>query len=553
MPGGRRTPWDRALRERARVRRVTGREPSLDEAIDVAARLSRRDFLRFGGIAGASAVLAGCELGSSDPAPAPSPSSDGARVAIVGAGLAGLTAAYRLHQAGVRSTVFEARDRAGGRCWSARDFRGGQVAEHGGEFVDTRHVHLRVLVEELGLELDDLWDAWIPGSTWLTYVDGELAKGRDVLAPLEPAVDRLLELAAVGPLAAGRTPPRLAAFDERTARDWYVEEVGSAEGGAYRLWSLSLAGWYGLDPDALGAGSLIDFYGTEWPGGDERYTVHGGNDQVPARLLEALPDGTVTYDAPLEAVRATGDTVELRFAGIVDPVVAERAILAVPFTTLRDVDLDDAAFAPEMLTAIGELGMGTNAKVLLQFDRPFFTGFGDWSGGLNHADPPLIGTWESSATDGSDRYGLLTVYSGGSVGAGYGPAEPHAPADPEVVSQTLAAIDAAVPGVTEAFDGDAWLDSWADDPWVHGSYAAFLPGQLSSYWGALGEAQGNVHLAGEQTSTYSQGFLNGGVESGSRAASEVLTALGLPLPEGLVRSDRLARRFQPVETWQTSD
>lgn len=106
-----------------------------------------------------------------------------------------------------------------------------------------------------------------------------------------------------------------------------------------------------------------------------------------------------------------------------------------------------------------------------------------------------------------------------------------------------------MPGVTQASNGRSWLDSWVDDPWVGGSYAAFMPGQMTRFFGAMSRPQGPVHLAGEQTSTYSQGFLNGGVESGSRAAAEVLEALGLPLPPGIVRSERLARRFRADVPW----
>jgi len=559
MPGGRRSPIDRALREYARVRRHVGpgRSITLDEAVHVSERLSRREFLRIGGIAGAGAVLAACDRGGSpepDTSPQPSnPRGDGRdlpSVAIVGAGLAGMTAAYRLHQAGLRPLVFEARDRVGGRCWSARDWAGGQVGEHGGEFVDTRHVHMRVLVEELGLELDDLWSAWVPGSTWLTYVDGEIVRARDEFRHMAPAVDEIVALAAAGPLEAGASPPEIAAFDEMTAAEWYEGAVGDPSTGLYRLWTQRLAGWYGLDPEQLGAGNLIDFYATDYPGGDERYTVRGGNDQVPTRILEELPDGTVTLDASLESVRSVGDTVELRFGGVAAPVVADRVILAVPFTTLRHVDLDDSGFSVPMLTAIDELGMGTNAKVLLQFDRPFYTGFGDWSGGMNRGDEPIFGTWESGATDGAEGLGLLTVYSGGRVGASYAAGEPHAPAGQGVIDETLEAVDQVVPGVGAAFNGRAWLDSWVQDPWVGGSYAAFHPGQLSAFWGAMGEPQGAVHIAGEQTSTYSQGFLNGGVESGSRAAAEVLEALGISLPAGIERSNRLARRFRPVFRWQ---
>ena len=82
-----------------------------------------------------------------------------------------------------------------------------------------------------------------------------------------------------------------------------------------------------------------------------------------------------------------------------------------------------------------------------------------------------------------------------------------------------------MPGITDAWNGLSWLDSWVDDPWVHGSYAGFLPGQYTSYWGYLGRREGGIHFAGEHTSTFAQGYLEGGVESGDRAAREVLKAL----------------------------
>ena len=160
-------------------------------------------------------------------------------------------------------------------------------------------------------------------------------------------------------------------------------------------------------------------------------------------------------------------------------------------------------------------------------------------------------TWESGSTDGhgARHYGLLTVYTGGTAGATYPVDEPHAPAPASVVAATLGAIDGAVPGVSDAYAGTAWLDAWAYDPWVGGSYAAFTPGQVTSFWGLTGEAEGSVHFAGEHTSTFSQGYLDGGVESGSRAAAEVLAALGLPPPPELRRTFRVARRFAPRYPW----
>src|SRR5882672_11241780 len=158
---GRRTPLMRAMRELADIHASLpeDRPVSLDEAIELHRRqLSRRQVLKGAGALGAAMVVASPPLaalarprrrGAHDP-----------RVVVVGAGLAGLSCAYKLQQHGIRADLYESRDRVGGRCWSARTFAGGQVAEHGGEFVDTRHVQLRRLVAALGLDLDDLNPAY---------------------------------------------------------------------------------------------------------------------------------------------------------------------------------------------------------------------------------------------------------------------------------------------------------------------------------------------------------------------------------------------------------
>lgn len=93
--------------------------------------------------------------------------------------------------------------------------------------------------------------------------------------------------------------------------------------------------------------------------------------------------------------------------------------------------------------------------------------------------------------------------------------------------------------------GRAWLDSWVDSPWSHGSYAAFSPGQITRFWGTLGRQAGPIHMAGEQTSTFRQRYLSGGVESGCRAATEILEAHAILLPETLENVNRRAREYLP--------
>src|SRR5215213_11326570 len=107
-------------------------------------RLSRRDLLKLAGATGLAAGLSTLDTG-------PAGAADGPRIVVVGAGLAGLTCAYRLKQAGYAAAVYEAADRIGGRCWTRRDaFADGQIAERGGELIDQGHTAIRQLTQELG-------------------------------------------------------------------------------------------------------------------------------------------------------------------------------------------------------------------------------------------------------------------------------------------------------------------------------------------------------------------------------------------------------------------
>jgi monoamine oxidase len=470
-------------------------------------------------------------------------------VVVVGAGLAGLTAAHRLIQAGVANVrLFEARDRVGGRCWTARGFAEGQTAEHGGEFIDTRHVHLLGLADELGLEVEDLWEAWVPGSVWPNWVGGELVPGKDIQEQLEPVVAAVeAEARRIGVIEPGRRPssapisygsatPAAVELDALSMAEWLDREVPGVVGsslGAYL--DASMSGWYGLEMDQLSACTWMDYFVIPAPGADERWHVRGGNDQVPTLLADALPEGVLRLEAPLEAVRARDDgTYELRFGGLGSPVVADSVILALPFTTLRLTDLSASGLPAQRLAAIAELGMGMDVKLLVQYEaRPqtFEVDGRAWSGGMEHTDPHFT-TWESSAGQPGTS-GLITVYAGGRTGASWTADEPHAAAPEPFAAGYVDHVDEVVPGTASAFNGRAWLDLWTRDPWTNGAYAAFLPGQYTRLWGYTGRAEGRIHFAGEHTSTYSQGYLNGGVESGQRAAIEVMRELGVEVPPSI--------------------
>jgi len=457
-------------------------------------------------------------------------SAEGPRIVIVGAGLAGMACAFELNRRGVPADVYEARHRIGGRCWTARGFAYGQTAEHGGEFIDTRHVQIRRLAADLGLRLEDTFAGYVAeGHTRsLLVFEGMRETFAEVRDGLDTVVRRLARDAArIGSYVWDQASPAARAFDRTTAREWMDANVpGGSTSILGRFIDAVVTTEYGIDMDQTSAITLIDYYITPYPGGpaDERYHVHGGNDQIPHRIAERLPQGTVHLEAPLISLRRRADgRVALVFGDSTRAVVADQVVLCLPFTTLRDVDLTAAGFPEKRMRAIQQLGMGTNAKLLLQF-RDRLPTYDRWNGEVI-SDAPQQWSWDSTVSE-PGRGGIFTMFTGGRTGAGYPTDVPHAPAPEDVVDDALAFLGTWLPETGASFNGHAWLDSWVDDPWVKGSYAAFLPGQWTDFWGYLGRPDRNVHFAGEHTSTYAQGYLDGGVETGQRAAREVLRAIG---------------------------
>ncbi len=518
--------------------------------------LPRRTVLKAGLAAGGGVALAGAGLG---PALAAGPSARPAHptaghpavevaepVVIVGAGLAGLSAAYRLARAGIPVEVHEARaDRVGGRCWTARGiFGGGQVAEHGGEFIDTEHRALQRLIVELGLEREDRQHP-PAGNVVAGQQSFEVLHGRAIShEPNHAWVRRLTRQAdALADYSYRTTDPATIAFDRMSIRDWVVANADVTGGigspvAARITWSVG--DYWGADLDEVSALGLVDqFVGPADRHADERWHVRGGNDQVVQRLrerLERMQPGCVILDSPLTGLHRTGlhrtgSRIALRFGSRSAWRLADQVILAAPFTALRRADLDPAAFSPRKYQAIQQQAMGTNAKVLLQFDQRFdrfrigsgATAGRPWSG-VSESDLWHGDSWDSSLTQAGTQ-GLLTVFTGGSYGASLPVRTAHGPIPAAFRDQVLGYLDGFVPGLRAAYTGQGWADSWVDDPWTHGSYTYFAPGQYTRFSGFNGRAEGGLHFAGEHTSVEWLGYLNGGVQTGERAAREVVVAL----------------------------
>jgi monoamine oxidase len=489
---------------------------------------SRRRLLAGAAGLGAAALLdpggiASALAGRTDPrrAPARRAPSSPPRVAIVGAGLAGLTCAYRLHQRGIPSTLFEAHaHRVGGRCWTARDFVAAQTAEHGGEFIDTVQHRIRALAGELELTLDDVEapQRKRPGLHPRLVLGGKVRRFSDVYRDQSLIAARALaDSRRIRDFTWNRATRAARELDEMSAAEWLDRALPGSSHHLLRAATEQLmAEEYGLDVGRLSAIAMLIQFGAFGVESDERFHVHGGNDQIAWGLAERLPPGTLRLDAPLTRLRRHGSAFALSFAGTRGETLADVVVLCLPFTALRRVDLDGAGLVARKRRCIEELGMGTNTKLLIQFERHL----ADYDRFNGEFYDEQIDTWDSSIGE-PGRPGILTVFSGGSYGAAQRGRAAHAGAPRPLVDATLAKVGRAVPGLAVGYDGTAWVDHWPSDPWTHGSYAAFEPGQFTRYWGFVGRPEGRLLFGGEHTALAAQGFLDGAVASGERCAAEV--------------------------------
>ncbi len=484
---------------------------------------TRRELLRRAGAAGLGLTALGRF--------APAARAAVTRVVVVGAGLAGLTCAYRLKQAGVVASVYEASGRVGGRCWTGRGvFDEGQIYEHGGELIDNGHLQLKQLVQELGFDLDNLIQAEAAGTEMLGYFDGQPYSFEAMTDDLKTIWQQLHKdvSAASYPTLYNLSTERGRELDRMSIADWIQAYVPG--GLASRLGQLLDVAYnieYGAESSVQSSLNMLYLLGYVGPGqfrtfgkSNEKFHVRGGNDQV-ASALGALLAGQIQTGSELVAIKLNpGGSYTLTFkAGSgTQTVAADRVVLALPFSILRSsVDYSKAGFNALKTTAIEELGMGANSKLHVQFTQRYWSTLG--CNGETYSDRGYQNTWEVSRAQ-PGRSGILVDYTGGNVGASFGQGTPSSRAQ-----QFLQQIEPVLPGLSQYWNGRATVDFWTGYPWTKGSYSYWKVGQYTKFAGAEREISGAVHFCGEHTSIDFQGYLNGAVETGERAADEVLDAL----------------------------
>ena len=500
--------------------------------------ITRREFMA--GLAALSAAAALPKLARASGEP---------RIAIVGAGIAGLSCALKLADAGVPSTLYEASSRVGGRMFSnnAGYWQNQQVSEWCGELIDTDHVTIQALATRFGLPLDDLLAAQPKASEDTCFFKGQYYSKAQADKDFVAIFDIVTaDMEAVGEntlhddiSAAGRR------FDAMSIADWISKKVpGGLESPMGQLLRVAYEAEFGADLEDQSALNLLWFladqpvknrfsiFGTS----DERYHLRGGNEQLPRAIATHLGgERMIRFESSLLKVAQKPDKqYQLTFEthGKVYEERADMLVLALPFAALKQVDYQHAGFDALKQRAIQELGCGANSKLQLQFDTRFWNGRGPWpktGNGSTFADTGYQSSWEVSRAQ-SGTTGILNLYSGGSVARRMTTNKAFATARVATTKadavRALAQIERVFPGLSAHWNGLATQSLPHKSDYFGASYAYYRIGQYAAFCGYEGVPQGNVYFCGEHTSVDYQGYMEGGAAEGETTAKKILAKMG---------------------------
>jgi monoamine oxidase len=454
--------------------------------------ISRRSFLTSASLAACGLSLHAQHIRSAKPQHS---------CVIVGAGLAGLTAAYRLTAAGWKVTVLEARNRAGGRAWSYRFAQAPELScEMGGEWIGKDHKQILALARELNVELEPhTYRVWLlqheqlhaPGS-W-NFAEKSQAAWKQFMEQYKKYDEH--------------DKRRLDEYDwwtwlgkiGFTDEDRRIREIMDSTdyGESIRVVSAFVAADEYVDTDYINPNNTdeMDFH------------VRGGNSELVKALVARLPAGSVRLNSAVTSI--TQETGKVTVATATDSVTADACIFAAPASVLNSIHFEPA-LSPFKSLAADELEYGRIVKTQMLFDKRFWPAedFSLMSDETSHQ-------YYHSTLGQAGTRGILCSYACGDK-ADVLAAQSKTDRQAQLMRDLAAVSPDAAAALIDSVD-----QPWQNDPWVHGAYAIYRPGQWFRVRPLLEEPHGKVLFAGEHLADW-QGFMEGAVSTGEIAARHLL-------------------------------
>ncbi len=455
----------------------------------------------------------------------PKTTSKPKKILIVGAGMAGLTAAYELQRAGHKVELFEARQRVGGRILTLRDdFSPGLFAEAGAMRIPRVHALTHAYIEKFSLETTPFT---MHNPKALCYLHGQRLSSEQVAAEtscfgfplhaheqgrsaedlwktsIRPFIEKVRRQ---GPSA---WEAIIEDFDQYSVRE-FLELKGWSEGAIERFGLL-------FNQEAIMNSSFLELLREEI---GEYYTemvaVKGGMDRLPESFFAHVQRST-HFGMRLSAVEQSSSAVSLHFRSLLGRQTfnGDVAIITVPFPVLRHVEILQP-FSPQKQRAIRQLHYDASAKVFLQFRRRFWEEDEGIYGGGSVTDLAIRNLFYPEHGRETGRGVLLASYTWGEDAQRWGSLPPD-----ERLRQALENVAAIHPQAEKEFEtGTSYM--WHDDEFAGGAFALFDPGQQTLLYDHIKSPEGRIFFAGEHTSL-AHAWIQGAIESGLRAALEVIT------------------------------
>jgi monoamine oxidase len=505
-------------------------------------RLSRRRFIGTG--AGAAA---GAAIGSYLPQGAlgkPAEESKAGRaknrrrrrradVIVIGAGLAGLTAAREVLRGGHSVLVLEARNRVGGRTLNHKIAKG-KIAEVGGEWVGPTQDHLMALAAELGIGTFKTYNTgknvyWANGV--LTPYEsggplGPIPPDPSAVGEVFQAVTNLNSMAATVPVSTPWTAPEAAAWDGQTLETWKQANLHAAN--ARGLFDTGIGAVFAAEPsdlsllftlfyiasatDGTAAPDLNRLFNVPDGAQDSRFV--GGSQLISKRLAKRLHKKRILLKQAVRRIEQHRHGVRVFTKNLT--ASGKRVIVTGPPVVTAQIHYDPHLPA-DRRALLQRFPQGTTIKCQAVYDRPYWRDSG-LTGQAVALDGPVRVTFDNSPPDGSP--GVLLGFIEGAAARDY-------------QRRSAGERKAAVLNAFATYFGEGarhpreyFEMNWSHEAWTRGCYEGYLPpGALTAHGNALRAPFKRIHWAGAETSDYWYGYMDGAVRSGERAAAEVLRAL----------------------------
>ncbi|HEV7846712.1 MAG TPA: FAD-dependent oxidoreductase [Thermoleophilaceae bacterium] len=494
--------------------------------------LSRRELLEAGALAGAGALAVSAADAEAARRRRHRRVRRHADVVVIGAGFAGLTAAHELAKDDRSVVVLEARHRVGGRVRN-KSIGGGEETETGGTFAGPTQNHILELAAAMGVDTFPTYNegdnVYFADGTRMTYSDsgptGTAPPDPTVIPDLATVVSRLDDMSKQVPVDAPWEAASAGDWDRQTLEEWI--NANSASPRFKRLVPAATRPIFGAEPrelsllftlfyiassgDERNAGTFERNFNTR--DGAQMFRFHGGSQLIAQRLARRLGP-RVKLGTPVGRIVAVrgGLRVESRH----HVVTAKRVIVAVPPVLARRIHYSPVL--PESRRALTRtMPQGTLLKVTAVYDRPFWRDAG-LNGTAVSLNGPVNATFDDSPPDGSP--GVLFGFVGGDEARAHR-SKSRAGRRAAVLNNFADYFGAAALHPARYFETD-----WPAAKWSRGGPVGIAgPGVLLGHGPALREPVGRIHWAGTETSNFWNGYMDGAVRSGKRAAREVLDEL----------------------------